>query len=184
MRDINLLRVASMIAPCIPGLLLARGPFAIFGSVVSVIINSLKSKFIRGPITHIGVKIFKFEPSFTNSDASTSIIRPIRFFGVKTSLLHVLPKIPLWHHFPSFSESVGGATLRCFFVCKTAATSAFAITQCRAINGFFCSAVTSAKPFSFSNIGKRDPSRKSLISNVIKCWHTPSLQQHKVAINA
>lgn len=69
----------------------ASGPFAVFGTIVSVIINSVNRVVFAGLLSHIGVEIFKSEPAIAHRDSATAVMPKRPLVGVSTSGQHCSP---------------------------------------------------------------------------------------------
>lgn len=80
----------SNVAKPIVGLLFARCPTTVFGTVRAIVVNALKSHAWR-PFAHIGNKVCKIQPSVANSNAAPAITVVMRCASVKAPLLDVLP---------------------------------------------------------------------------------------------
>ena len=65
-------------------------PSTVCRAVTAIIINAVKS-FASGTISHVSEKVFKFKPTFTNFDASSSIAIIGRIVGIGTAGKHSSP---------------------------------------------------------------------------------------------
>lgn len=79
------------IPACVGSLLLCCSPFAIFRSVVTIIIKPIYAMFFRWSFTHIFYEGFKFMPRFTNRYTSKAIVFIVEILGVIASLNHCRP---------------------------------------------------------------------------------------------
>ncbi len=68
-------------------------PSTIFGFVISIIIDSIKTSAIWA-FTHIQKECLKFVPSFTHRNSSSAIIIKFWSFRIETPLFHRGPSIP------------------------------------------------------------------------------------------
>ena len=78
------------IRPLISGLLRLRGPVAVFGGVIGVVVSSLQRCAARW-LSHVSVEIGKLAPRITHTDAPTSIVSKSHMVWVVASLKHCLP---------------------------------------------------------------------------------------------
>jgi hypothetical protein len=54
-------------------LLSARSPFAVFGFVVSAVVDALKSVRVAGLVPHVFKKVFKGQPAFAYANSSCTV---------------------------------------------------------------------------------------------------------------
>jgi hypothetical protein len=71
-------------------LFLSGRPTAIAGFVASIVVDALKGQS-KWSIPHIGVEIYKDQPTFTDCDASSSIILKGGEIGEEAPVLHSQP---------------------------------------------------------------------------------------------
>lgn len=72
-------------------LLFHRRPFAVIRSVITFIINAFNRVLWGRTWPHIGIKVFKFHPTNTNSDAAPTVISIGRTVRIIASLQDTLP---------------------------------------------------------------------------------------------
>ena len=89
-----------MISSYIIGLFKSCSPFAIFRSVIFVIINSLKGKPFLS-FTHISKKIGKVTPSFANFNSTPPIVFVCWILLIVTTLVHSMPRFMCEYILPS-----------------------------------------------------------------------------------
>ena len=76
--------------------LLSRcGPPTILSGVVAIVIDAVKGMFSARLTPHVSIKVFKYIPSLTHGNTSTSIAFEPSVVRIVTSCLHVLPRLPL-----------------------------------------------------------------------------------------
>lgn len=73
-------------------LLKSINPTTIFGIISFIIVNSFNAQSNRS-FSHIKQKVFKFQPSFTNSNTPTTIIFKRFTFWRKTSFFDAFPNL-------------------------------------------------------------------------------------------
>lgn len=127
------------IAPAVIGLFLSRSPSAILQRVWTVIVDSFQCVFRGRTLSHIGQKVFKACPSFTNINSSTTVIFKRRIAGISTPLTHVFPHAPLGSFTLSVSRS-GSEPLQ-----TTTTLRAPASQICSSSNNY-CSTFTTTNP--------------------------------------
>lgn len=81
------------IATFVSMLLLVCRPTAIRVFIVSVLVRITIQRVIWHWLAHVGVKIFKFLPAFTNVNSASAIIRVLRVVRIPTSVEHFLPNV-------------------------------------------------------------------------------------------
>lgn len=77
-------------------LLARRRPAAIARLVVAVVIRETVERAIWRPVAHIGEKVGKHLPAFTDRDAASTITQPIAPLRVCAAAHHVVPALPSW----------------------------------------------------------------------------------------
>ena len=86
-------------------LICSSSPLAVFWTVTKVVVNSFQGKTLRF-FTHVGQKVFKFQPSFAHSNSPC----PGIFIGLiafaKAPFFHAFPNGVGWRVFPSHSMPV------------------------------------------------------------------------------
>lgn len=129
--------------------LFARGcPAAIFGRVISGIVFTFKSQAIRA-FPHIGQKVDKAHPTFTNSNATTAIPRIASASRIQTSIFHRLPCTVSSGSslgFRAVSMNIVGDAIFEIFAPKTSATVRVSADQGTPAHGTGNSAVATTIP--------------------------------------
>lgn len=150
-------------------LLFCCGPFAVFWRVAKVVVNSIYRHVSRA-FAHIGQKVFKFKPSFTNCNSSAEIPHTT----INTSVL-----APVYHRPPSSIGVAFGHAMRGigdlsrksedFFV-KASAGLTSARSQIIACRDMFISTFTKAYPCDipapYTVLMKHGKSAKSLFGKI------------------
>jgi hypothetical protein len=145
----------------IVNLLFWRGPAAIAGFVISVVIWPSVDCFPSGTFAHIGEEIFESEPAFANGNAAPAIVFEPSVFGIGTSLFHDVPS--------AISRRIFGgvAVLELQVMAIASAAGCFASRQITSVGGYLISAITSALPKSLSCGGCDGEASKTLT----EVWH-------------
>jgi hypothetical protein len=134
-----------VIPALIPLLLRACGPLAVFWAITLVIVASLQSKFLAGPLTHVREEILKgIKPVLANDNAAAAIIRIAFVSWIEAPPTHSVVAVE--------SQGVRFAMCRhapsCRLRSETTTTSrAFAFAEkVMSRNDFLRAAITTAKP--------------------------------------
>ncbi len=73
----------------IVGLFFTSGPLTIARGIISIIINSVNTMLVCGPLTHIGYEVFKgINPTLAHADTSASPIGKTFVVGIITTIFH------------------------------------------------------------------------------------------------
>ena len=73
-------------------LLFRRSPTAIAGFVRTVVVDAVERQSKRR-IAHVGIEVFKYEPSFTDCDAATAVVFPVFVVWIGAASEHFRPSI-------------------------------------------------------------------------------------------
>ena len=147
-------------------LLLGSGPAAVAGFVVAIYVNSIKRVF-WGALPHVGVKVFKTTPAFTNTNPSTSVVMEVARGRVRTPLEHSTPRVVRRRFIQAMFRL---EPLRLLFS-KASARSNQTGLQAIDRRNLFCSAIAAVTPkrnapLFFASGGYGNNAAKSLIGDV------------------
>ena len=95
--------------PLVSGLRDNRSPAAVFGAVVSIVINAVNRVMLAWSRPHIFVKGEEVVPSFANSNPSAAIVFVLMVIGIVAAPFHVSPVIVLRR----IAQAVSGSVLFC-----------------------------------------------------------------------
>lgn len=147
------------IASAVASLLYASCPSAIFWSVVTPVINSLKRHSIIRLWPEVAKEILKrVEPSITNANTPTSVVQVGDVVWVKTPLFHGSPRLPfcgVCHSVGAVISNFGDIRL------KTTARLRPSAYKFGTNDGHFVSTFANAIPLNFTSIS----SLSALINN-------------------
>ena len=116
----------------VSGLFRPCSPFAISGFIIAIVINALNAVRRRWSWSHIGQKVFKPAPSFTDLNSTTPVVFIARVSITSASGVKKTPNAMFW----SACQFVGDGTKLLLFPLQASAT--------------FC--ISKAKPFSWINL--------------------------------
>ena len=103
-------------------------PTAIFFAIISVGIYTVYG-FSSRPFPHVFKEVLKFEPAFTNSNSSSSIIFESWSIGVGASLNHAGPTIISWRHLSFNGVTVGCKLIANYFQMIASTGNGVAVIQ-------------------------------------------------------
>lgn len=69
----------------------AGSPLTVLRGIAEVIVFTLK-RFTNRLLAHIGVEVFKFEPTVTDTNTATAVVRKVFVGGNGRALNHLMPK--------------------------------------------------------------------------------------------
>lgn len=98
--------------PFVKSLFLYGGPSAVFWAIITVWVNSINGVLLAWPLPHVIKKISKNLPSLANGDASSTVIVPVRFFGIGASFNHTGPNIVYGLPAPTVHKGASPSKLR------------------------------------------------------------------------
>ncbi len=129
------------IASVVATLFLPGGPRAIFGAIISIIVNAVNGVLWRGTSAHVGQKLRKpigAQPSFTDLYAATPIVFICVIVGIITTLSHRTPDGKL----RQLRLAVRCVSLPGFVSPQTAAAFSVSATKATGDHRYFVSART------------------------------------------
>ncbi len=74
-------------------LFFARGPSAVLGRVVAIVVDAVKRVLFAGARPHVGIEVLERCPSITNLNAARSIVFVGSVLRKKTSAAHAIPNL-------------------------------------------------------------------------------------------
>jgi hypothetical protein len=152
----------------VSSLLFTRGPSAIIGRIVTIIINSINRIFAGQSFPHIGIKVFKgVSPAITNSNTSSTITRIIRIIRIGTTIDKSSP----YSIFGAFPHSMFCIEVPGIFFLPTSTTCRCTPKQTRLHDISFCTAETATIPLGMTRSGSgiidNSPSTEGFSNKII-----------------
>ena len=124
------------------GLFFLCAPFAILRRIVTIVINAVNRMIRAWSFAHVGKKVFKLQPTVTNSNTASSIVHPLTQSGVATSAPHPLPTaIFRCFRFPVLTKCITNG-----FSMPTPARNSTMFIQYRTFYSSIIAALTQAQP--------------------------------------
>lgn len=127
----------------------SRGPFAVFGRVVAIVVDSFNRMFGRRSRPHVGVKsLERLIPSVANLDSSAAVAFPILTVAVAAPGTHPTPCVPFRRDHVFSSHAVRCAALSCLLRTEAATAYTASVAKRGAVNRNYLAAIAFAEPFS------------------------------------
>jgi hypothetical protein len=138
------LKLDPNIVAFVPGLLIVGRPNAILAGIWTVVTESLKRIGFVWTWPHVGKKVFKLLPSFTNRYAPAHVTRIVGSVGIFAAPLHRLP------NYIFRCSSAAMRAVRAFhFFSQATATAGVAVIEVRRLDKFLYPAIAATSPRRF-----------------------------------